>query len=275
MSAGESMSASGKPDIFIAGAPRSGTTILQKILCSSRYTNPLMGEAQHFLNLVQAYDSAVHLFDTKTKFYFTKEELFQYHKKIAEEYIDRIRSNLEQDNRLVLKCPGYSKYFPHLANFLPRAQFVLIVRDTLDIVASQIEVGERQSSAKKNNDFPREYIQQLAKRINAIYLTFVENKRLFEGRLISVRYEKLVAGEKAVKRLAEFLYLPDLENISGAKYEGMKDFQRDTDGEYYSKYWEQDVTDSRIGRYKEILTTREIETVKKATRNLRDMFGYD
>ena len=41
----------------------------------------------------------------------------------------------------------------------------------------------------------------------------------------------------------------------------------------YSKIWDQGVTKSRIGRYREILNTDEIKIVKNTTRKIRDMFG--
>lgn len=262
------------PDIFVAGSPRSGTTILQKTLCGSQHTNPMAGEAQHFFNLLQAYDSAVKLFDTKTKFYFTREELFQYHKEMATDYLDRFRSKFDQNTRLVMKCPGYSKFFPRLIDLVPHSQFVMIVRDTLDIVASHIEVGERQKEAKEINEFPRENIRHIADRINSIYFPIIRNKELFGDRLIVIRYEKFVSEDKPIKKLSNLLNLPDLTREPEEKYDGLRNFKRDSDKAFYSKHWEQNITNSRIGRHRDILTPQEIDTVKKVTKSLRDMFGY-
>ena len=269
------MPANRKPDIFIAGSPRSGTTILQKALCNSQYTNPMAGEAQHFFNLIQAYDSAIQLFDTKTKFYFTKDELFQFHQKMAEDYLDRFRATFDPDTRVVMKCPGYSRYFPQLANLVSNSQFVLIVRDTLDIVASQIEVGERQSAGMGINEFPREPIRHIADRINAIYFPIIKNRNIFGDRLLVIRYENFVSADTAIKRLADFLQLPDLTHVPNENYSGLRNFEHDSDKAYYSKYWDQNITKSRIGQHREILTADEIKIVKNTTRKLRDMFGYN
>jgi hypothetical protein len=184
------------------------------------------------------------------------------------------RSKFNQETRLVMKCPGYSKYFPQLVNLIPHSQFVLIIRDTLDIVASHIEVGERQSSAGNINEFPREYIIHIVDRINSIYFPILKNKKLFGNRLIIVRYEKFVSEDKTINRLSKLLQLPDLAKASNEKYNGIRDFQRDSDKAFFSKHWEQNITNSRIGRHKEILSPQEIATVKKATKNLREMFGY-
>ena len=91
------------------------------------------------------------------------------------------RSKFNQETRLVMKYPGYSKYFPQLVNLIPHSQFVLIIRDALDIVASHIEVGERQSSAGNINEFPREYIIHIENRINSIYFTILKKSYLEAG----------------------------------------------------------------------------------------------
>ena len=41
--------------IFIGGAPRSGTTLAQSILCSDATTNPMLGEPFYFRKIVFAY----------------------------------------------------------------------------------------------------------------------------------------------------------------------------------------------------------------------------
>ena len=82
-----------------------------------------------------------------------------------------------------------------------------------------------------------------------------------------------MSGDKAIKRLAEFLRLPDLTHDAGKKYRGLRNFERDSDQVFYSKIWDQGVTKSRIGRHREILNADEIKIVKNTTRKLRDMFG--
>ena len=136
--------------------------------------------------------------------------------------MERIRAKYGSDTRLVLKAPWYTREFPQLNELLPNAQFVLIARDPLDIVASQIEVGLKQQERDGVNLYPRDDIQRIVDGINSvyftvltIYFTVLTNSKLFEGRLIEIRYEKLVSGDTALKRLMKFLQLPDL--MSAAK----------------------------------------------------------
>lgn len=248
---------------------------MQKVLCNSQYTNPMVGEAQHFLNLVQAYDSAVNLFDTKTKFFFSEEELFHYHRQLAEEYLERFRAKFGPGTRLVLKCPGYSKFFPRVVKLLPDTQFVLIVRDTLDIVASQLEVGKKQLENSGTTDYPRDNIPFITARVNSIYFPILQNRSVFGDKLIIVKYENFVSKVSALERLSKLLNLPDLIDVARGYEAGLRNFESDSDEAHFSEYWAQDLTESRIGRHREILTPHEIETVKQTTRKFREMFGYD
>lgn len=263
------------PDIFVGGPPRSGTTILQRVLCQSQYTNPMVGEAEHFFQLIQVYGSAFAQHESKTKYYFSKDELFQYHRKLAEDYLERFRSNFGDDTRLVLKVPWFTKFFPLTAEFLPSAQFVIIARDPLDIAASQIEVGLKQVKELGQNFYPRENMQSIIDGINSVYGPALANRKLFKGRLITVRYENLVSGDVALKRLTRFLQLPDLISAAKETDNGLKDIQHGADDAFYSKLWEQDLTNSRIGRHREVLTTKEIAAVKDGTKELRKLFGYE
>ena len=269
------MSTSRKPDIFIAGSPRSGTTILNQILCKSAHTNPMMGEAQNFFNLIQAYNSALGQFDYKTRYYFTKDELFQYHKKLADDYLNRIRSKFSNNVRLVLKCPGYSKQFPYVLKLIPHSQFVMIIRDPLDIVASQVAVGETQRATSKKCEYPREHIQHIAHRVNLNYSPILNNKKIFGDKLHIIKYEKFVSEKSSLKRLSEFLQLPDLVERSQIDNKEITDFVHDKSHATYSQFWDQNLTTSSVGRYKNYLTPQEIEIVKNTTKNLRQMFHYD
>mgnify|MGYP002641068825 CR=1 FL=1 len=263
------------PDIFIGGPPRSGTTILQRLLCQSRDTNPMVGEAEHFFYLVQAYAAALGQFDGKTKYYFSQQELLRYHREMAADYLSRFRSKFGDDIRLVLKSPWYTKYFPKLLDLVPHAQYVLILRDPLDIVTSQIEVGEKQEKRIGENYYPRTHLKKIIADINGIYLPILSRPERFGGKLIFVKYENLMTKPSALKRLSKFLDLPDLAEASGNIDAGLVDFKQDNDQDFFTQLWGEGLTASRIGRHKDKLTQKEIDIVKKMTKQIRDAFGYE
>ncbi len=263
------------PDIFVGGPPRSGTTILQRLLCASRHTNPMVGEAEHFFYLVQAYAAALGQFESKTKYYFSREELVRYHREMAADYLERFRAKFGDGTKLVLKSPWYTKFFPNLLDLVPQAQYVLIVRDPLDIVASQIEVGERQQERDGVNYYPRERLEKIVADINDIYLPILGHREWFGDRLITVKYENLMTKKAPLKRLSKFLNLPDLAEVSGNVDAGLVNFRESSDQDFFTQLWEEGLTDSRIGRHKGWLSEEEIGIVKKQTRQIRDAFDYE
>jgi protein-tyrosine sulfotransferase len=263
------------PDIFIGGPPRSGTTILQRVLCQSQCTNPMVGEAEHFFYLVRAYSAALTQFDSKTKFYFSKDELRDYHMDLADKYLQRFRGKFSNDPRLVLKAPWFTRDFPFLAELLPDALFVIIVRDPLDIVASQIEVGIKQAEIDGHNFYPRGDIQGIIDGIMSVYLPSLTSQKKFGSRLMTIRYEKLVSGDVALQRLTKFLDLPDLMSAGRENNSGLTDFKHDTDSAFFSELWDKKLTNASVGRHQDALTQAEIDVVKERTKQFRKQYGYE
>ena len=151
---------------------------------------------------------------------------------------------------------------------------MLIIRDPLDIVASQVVVGEKQRAASEPCDFPREFIQSMAQKVNFTYLSLLEKRELFGNKIIIIKCENLVSDKLALARVSDFLQLPDLIDNSKLNNSDVTDFVHDKTRAIYSPLWDKNLTSSSIGKYKDILTPEEIKTVKKASKILRDMFGY-
>jgi len=60
--------------LFVGGAPRTGTTLLQSILCADPRTNPLVSEAVIFRSLIESYERAVKNNALYPGMYFPDEE---------------------------------------------------------------------------------------------------------------------------------------------------------------------------------------------------------
>ena len=55
---------------LIGGCPRSGTTLLQNILCSVSSTNPAIGEVGYLYHLAEAYHSSKVDFESQGRYFF-------------------------------------------------------------------------------------------------------------------------------------------------------------------------------------------------------------
>ena len=106
---------------FVGGVNRSGTTLLQSILCSDRSTNPLIHEASYLRSIVEAYVFGQQKFEEHNKYYFSSvEDMRDFTAGWAKSYLDKIRARYPESDHLVLKHPPLTPRFPAIFDLLTR-----------------------------------------------------------------------------------------------------------------------------------------------------------
>lgn len=130
--------------IFVSGPSRSGTTLLQGMICNSPQTIGVTAECSYFRALVEAYKLA------KTKAYWNHAKdyfgdcgnfkSFHYYNVLLP-YLHNVDdwSDFEDYKKIVQKEPRLLKVWPELYDFFPEAKYVIIYRDPRDITASQLK----------------------------------------------------------------------------------------------------------------------------------------
>jgi hypothetical protein len=187
--------------IFVGGVPRSGTTILHALICSSEKTNDFIGECSYFTAFLQPLATGLNIFEAHTRQYFdSREELITHHGEVLERELLRIWSRVGKPEILALKDPMLTQFFAIAAQALPRARFVLSARDPRDTILSRIEVAQKQDGGKPVSEsaiaeFCHEYVR--------FYRSVLDNRVVFDDRLCIVNYQDLVEG-KANRALKEF-----------------------------------------------------------------------
>src|SRR5204863_9372309 len=128
--------------IFVGGPPRSGTTLVQKVLCAHPDVAGA-GEFDFIPTIVGVRDKMRASVRSGRISEHTSEDAVDA---AFGELVERLLLPLA-DRRgrqfLVEKTPHNVLVFSDLASLLPRARFVLVVRDPRDIVASMLDVGDR------------------------------------------------------------------------------------------------------------------------------------
>ena len=187
------MSEPRRPPIFILGAPRSGTTLLRLMLDS----HPCIScgpETIFFTDMRSIFDRA-----------WSHLELYgfprEYWRERMAEFLDaplRAYAGKRGKPRWAEKTPQYTLHVGFLAEVFPDAQFIHILRDGRDVVASHLaRWGFR--SAWCSVDVWRSSINH-ARRFGVEALP---------ARYLEVRYEDLVRSPKPTMRtLLEFLGEP-------------------------------------------------------------------
>lgn len=271
------------PDcLFVGGAQRSGTTLLQRLLCQDPRANPMLGEAKYLRNLLAAYRQACLNFEAETCFYFPdRDALRLFHVGIVEQLLARTRSLYPGTGALVLKEPHLTLYFPELAELLARARFLLIVRDPRDAVASMIRVGERLAAGGADDVFVRLFAGRDMAALGRHYLSFYMpalSAAALAGRLLLLRYEDLVADPGAVvARAAAFAGL-DAHAIDPARRDEGEALEARRQSPY-KRAWLTDldaapVSAERIGAYRGVLSEQEARALGTACAAFMERFGY-
>jgi len=192
--------------LFVAGAPRSGTTILHAIVCASRRTNGYINECSYFTGLLHPLLVGLDTFDVHTKHYFPSREAFVvHHADVLRNELHRIWQYTGCREILALKDPMLTPLIPHVAKALPETKFIVSVRDPRATISSRIEVLKRETQGKPVTDaqlqtFCAEYVH--------MYGTIANSLSDLEGRILLVDYRDVVNGQ-VFEKLAAF----DLGNI--------------------------------------------------------------
>ncbi len=268
---------------FVGGCQRTGTTLLQSVLCTDETTNPLIYESFLLLHLVEAYAKGKPHYEVRGKDYFADAEAFRaFHRQWVTAFLETTRNRYAPAANLVLKEISLSKLFPLLHELVPGAKFLLLVRDPRDTIASLVKVGERMGAAGRQNVFDRQDMSRLAEYYKSFYRPCLKiQDPKFRRNLMIVKYENLVANtETELDRIRNFtgLELKDFRanqawKRSRVDFEELKawDLHRPWD----SDLWGKKLSPTRVGSYAEVLTDDEVRTLARECADVFHVFGYD
>lgn len=259
--------------VFIGGSMRSGTTLLQRILCSAPGANPLIGECHYLAMLLDQNAILGASFDAMLGDYFDSPQAFADHMRCrAEAFLRMTLARHRPTQALVLKSPELTRNFPTLADWFPAACFIVMMRDPRDIIASMLDVGERHRAASVPSLFVASGrdVAALVRLYRSYYAPLGQAWTRLAGRTLVLRYEDLVRDPAtSLARLTAFTGLtlraehlqPMPDRVSRRSATGAQD-----DGfvaGFLTPLLAEAPRTSRIGRYRERLTPEEIGYIEE------------
>jgi Sulfotransferase family len=275
----------GESVIFIGGCMRSGTTLVQRILCAGKGAHPLPAECQYLVSLLGAYREGSRTFDLFGRDYFGSAAAFDtFNRRILEAFLALARKRLGEPEHLVLKRPELAFHFSDLALLLPAVRFLLVVRDPRDTIVSMLEVAERH--AARGIAGPLVAMGRDMDRLSGFFLDYYRDAyshadRL-TGRLMTLKYENLVADPEAgLAALARFtgigldrasLAAPDPAKVSGAWASLAGDPAYS--GAFWSESWMKELSGDSVGRYRQALSAAEIAAIEARCAGFARSFKY-
>lgn len=193
--------------IIIGGAPRSGTTLLQNMLdCHSE----VLGGPE-FLHLPD-------IIELRNKFRTSLDRKWINLICSYEEVDNRIREMIEgflisfadkQNTHLLCeKTPESVLVFSELAEVLPDARFIHVVRDPRATIASLLEVGKKAIQKGKTPPIQTRNINTAIKCVKQCLEKGLSAVEKVPDRLLTIRYEDLTCEPEAMtKKVCRFLQI--------------------------------------------------------------------
>ncbi|OOG59451.1 tetratricopeptide repeat-containing sulfotransferase family protein [Rhodanobacter sp. C03] len=189
--------------IFVVGMPRSGTTLVERIL-SSHPDVYAAGELQNFATALQRVSGSQTpvLFDPEI---ITRARTFDW-KRLGADYLSSTRPATAYKPRFIDKLPHNFLYAGFIARALPNARIICLRRDPMDTCLSNF----RQLFEQTSTSFDYSYdLLDTGKYFVLFDHLMAHWQRVFPGRILELEYETLVDTQEAsTRQLLEFCGLP-------------------------------------------------------------------
>jgi len=257
--------------VFVVGMPRSGTTLIQGILCNTGYYFPV--PETHFFSRVgyglpeqldeKNRKKIQHLLKKKARIEVDEEIIcsLESQKEIFEYIIDIF--NEENKNTFLEKTPRHVFFYSKILHYYPTAKFICMIREPKNVVSSQ----------KTRTKIERKSITRLALLYNKIAAAIIQIKN--ENNVFLVRYEDLTSEtEKVVHNLWQFLDIP----FGG---QGVPDIAAPEKIVQEHEFWKRknielnEIVRNDPDKWQAALTVDQAHLVSSITRNYARQFGYD
>ena len=189
--------------IFVVGLPRTGTTLVERIL-SSHSQVASAGESQNFGVLLKraCQTPSPQVLDEATLAQSLRVDL----QALGRDYIERTRPAGQPQPRFVDKMPLNFFYLGHIARALPAASIVVLRRHPLDTGLSNFR--QLFATGFSYYDYARD-LRDIGRYYAQFERLIAHWQATLPGRVHEVRYEALVAGQRAeTERLLAHCRLP-------------------------------------------------------------------
>lgn len=247
--------------IFIGGCGRSGTTMLQKILCS--HSNIEGGPEFDFSgDMAALYKKMSSNFQLKRhEYFYNNKELKENFQKFMFSFFTKLKTNNSSLKFISEKTPTNINNVENLLDLFPDAYYLNIIRDGRDVYVSHKEVAERYVKAKEKINLTAFSVYGVSERWNNSiyrYRKLLDSK--YSDRLINVYYEKLITDPKTeIERVCKILEINFENRMIDAEFVNENFSSKfNADELWYTKdKLQQNFNLQKIGRWKSEISKNE------------------
>jgi hypothetical protein len=267
--------------IFVGGAPRSGTTLMQNMLDS--HPNILGGpEFIHIPDIVHLRNKLHHSIAIEWIDHFCSyDDVDRYICSLIESFLLPLADKYG-NKFLSEKTPGNVLVFSELISLFPDSHFIHVVRDPRAVVASLLQVGMR---AKKKGIETAAFTGSLEAAIDysrkCMMAGFTASK-IAPEKVLTVVYERLVLNpESETKNICTFLgvdWSSQMINPGSFRHLGEKAITAKSDEIWYdTTMYNSNPEAHHIDKWKTLLTPTQRVRIAKSFRDCEELvkLGYD
>jgi hypothetical protein len=251
--------------IFIGGVPRSGTSLVQKIL--SFHPKISAGpEFDHIPEIVSLYTKMKGgVKNGRQSFFFNEDEI----QKIFKSFIDKLFQKRTSKNTEYIseKTPSNALVFENLIELDNSYKLIFVVRDPRGIIASMREVAKR--AANNGNKKVRLGNNLLIdiRLINKYYQKVNNTKKKYPNNVYIIYYENILEfPERTIKKLCDYLNLEFLSQMldTSKTNEISQLVDNQTIASFYTKeMYDRKISKSGVDRWKDIISEKEAQIIQE------------
>ncbi len=260
--------------LLLGGSQRSGTTVMQELLCQNRTHLPFLKESVAIRCLTQAYKETKTSFETSSCDYFDNlDSLTQFYAHAIDKIISSLENKHKQSTHLLFKEPHLTMYFPELHELLPNSRYILMIRDPRDVISSMLKVGENYLSNGLKHWFQERNIPLLCSHFRSFYSPALNFKNSnFKKRMAIIRYESLI--EHPIQHLDLLRKHTQLELNDDNDKIPMDMTHPSSEQLWKTQLSGKPLSNTSIGNYKNYLKNHEIEIINRLLVDFMDLFQY-
>ena len=263
---------------FVIGSARSGGYLVYGILCSDPDSNPVLTENHFVSDALLAYSNSRRRLDHEKRHFFTgARDAREFYSDWITSFLERIQSRYAPAKHLIIKSILLGPCCPNLHEIMPDAKFIMSMRDPRDIVASLIEVGERQQRIQGINQYPRD-ADELASIVMRTYAPCLTCRDPgFDEKIRVVKYERLVTDPSSIIAKMEAWTGLDLSGFDPSTTwpRTRRDFSHDKEtSPFITEPYGEAITAQSVGRFTDTLSGEETATVERICAPIMQAFEY-
>lgn len=203
---------------IVVGAPRSGTTLLDGLLCAGENSYPMLPECTYITQIINHYHDFLNYSDPQRFAAYAIDEvtLSGMYERMVKDMLATVFSHFKgmPYQNLVLKDPMLTLLIDLIPKFFgSQSKVVYIVRDPRSVIASMLKVEQLKKRALTNEEIPplngkssSEWFKNLASEIFNFYWRAHSAQLFKDGMVHTVRFENIVSRDDAeFKSIEQFL----------------------------------------------------------------------